>query len=804
MTQVEVLSPAGSMDSFRAAVNAGADAVYVGGSMFGARAYANNFDEEQLKDALDFAHIHGRKVYLTVNTLLKNSEIEEHLYDFLCPAYENGLDAVLVQDFGVFEFIRKNFPDIDIHASTQMTTNGVLSARLLQDKGAARIVTSRELSLEEIRAIRKETSLEIESFVHGALCYCYSGQCLMSSMIGGRSGNRGRCAQPCRLPYTVYDRNGNLLGRKEKHVLSPKDMCALELLPDIIDAGVFSLKIEGRMKSPEYTAGVVSIYKKYAELYLDKGREQYKVEPQDISSLMDLFNRGNFSNGYYFHRNGPEMMSMERPNHQGTKALEVIASGKGKMTVKALNELSPQDVVEVAPEFIWTNGQTRNKGVIFDINIPGNLKVKAGSVFYRIKNNLLLKTIDECWINSNIKEKVQIYGEFRLGERAYANISCNGYYYETYGNIIEQALNSPMDAGQIKKQLVKLGNTEFCADRADITADENIFVPVQELKELRRKLTAGLSQKMVLRRNAEIKKAGMQEELARDRSGSKEKQPCGLLDAVAAISVTVYDVELLNVVLEEQHVKRIYFEMSESSFSELAEIAERIKKAGKEAFLVLPYIFRKKTADIFQKNIVPLKNAGFGGYLIKNLDELQFLMDNEIKGKRILDYNVYRFNDYAGSFFKEMQVDRYTIPLELNKNEISSLDNSDSEMLVYGQLPVMVSAQCIMKNITGCTAHTDKAESVLYLKDRVGKYMPVVNQCAWCYNIIYNASPLNLLDQAEELKKCGISNIRLDLRFVKAEDAGQIIGKAVQAFIYDKETDVKGDFTRGHFLRGVE
>ena len=262
----ELLAPAGSLDICKAVIHAGADAVYLGGSKYGARAFAQNFSESEVLEALDFAHLYGRRIMLTVNTLLKNREMGRKLYEYLKPFYEHGLDAVIVQDYGVFQFVRKYFPELPVHASTQMSVANVQGARFLQKQGAARIVTARELSLPEIRRIYDETGVEIESFIHGALCYCYSGQCLMSSLFGGRSGNRGRCAQPCRLSYQVTDETGKVYHRKEKYPLSPKDLCAVELLPQLCEAGIYSFKIEGRMKSLEYAAGVTGIYRKYLDL----------------------------------------------------------------------------------------------------------------------------------------------------------------------------------------------------------------------------------------------------------------------------------------------------------------------------------------------------------------------------------------------------------------------------------------------------------------------------------------------------------------------------------------------------------
>ena len=308
--EIELLAPAGSYDIAIAAINAGADAIYLGGENFGARANAENLTTEEIIDVLNYAHFNERKVYLTINTLLKNKEIRNDLYDFLCPLYENGLDSVIVQDIGVLSFVKKHFPELKIHASTQMTISGKETVKWLKDLGAERVVLPRELSVDEIKEL-KGTDIEIESFVHGALCYCYSGQCLLSSFIGGRSGNRGRCAQPCRLPYDViYD--GMLINEAdEKYILSPKDICALYLLPDIIDAGVTSLKIEGRMKKKEYVCGVVSIYRKYLDAILDG--EKYEVDEADIKLLMDLFNRHGFNESYFYTKNGREMMSLKEP-----------------------------------------------------------------------------------------------------------------------------------------------------------------------------------------------------------------------------------------------------------------------------------------------------------------------------------------------------------------------------------------------------------------------------------------------------------------------------------------------------------
>ena len=309
---VEILAPAGSMECLRAAVAAGADAIYLGGTKFGARAYAQNLSEEDLVQAIEYVHIHGRKIYMTVNTLLKDRELNE-LYAYLLPYYKAGLDGVIVQDIGAVKFIGEYFPEMPVHASTQMTLTNTLGADFLKRYGITRVVPARELSLKEIRDMKKQTGLEMECFVHGALCYCYSGQCLLSSMIGGRSGNRGQCAQPCRLPYQTE-------GKKPADLMSLKDLCTIDILPELIDAGIDSFKIEGRMKQPEYVYTVVKMYRKYADQYLKlqkegKGKSSYHVSEADKRELLATYQRRGYCEGYYYQHNGKDMVSLKRPKN---------------------------------------------------------------------------------------------------------------------------------------------------------------------------------------------------------------------------------------------------------------------------------------------------------------------------------------------------------------------------------------------------------------------------------------------------------------------------------------------------------
>lgn len=420
----ELLSPAGNWDSFIGVMNAGADAVYLGGDKFNARAYADNFTTKQLVEALQLAHLHGKKIYLTLNTLIKEREFGE-LYDYIAPLYEAGLDGIIIQDFGVLSFCKKFFPEMELHASTQMTVTGSEGVRFLQEQGVCRVVPARELSLEELVRIKKDTGVALETFIHGAICYCYSGQCLFSSFLGGRSGNRGRCAQPCRLPYTVKGREG--------YPLSLKDMCTIELLPKLMDAGIDSFKIEGRMKKPAYAAGVTSIYRKYIDRYLaDPNPAHYQVEKKDLALLSGLYIRSERSEGYYERRNGKEMITLGQPGYVGTD--EALAQ---RMTNEYVRELP---------------GLPIDMEVHLTVGEPAQVKIsleQAGE-------------LQECRIT---------------------------------GNIVQAAQNRPATETDIRKQFAKLGNTPYTLGNFICNIKGAVFVPVGELNALRREAVEALQQK---------------------------------------------------------------------------------------------------------------------------------------------------------------------------------------------------------------------------------------------------------------------------------------------------------------------
>lgn len=518
--EVEILAPAGTYEAFEAAIRSGADAVYAGGNLFGARAYAGNFDEETMIRAIREAHLYGRKLYLTVNTLIKEREMKERLFSFLKPFYENGLDAVLVQDLGALAFIREQFPDLAIHASTQMSVAGALGAGFLKQYGVERVVPARELSLAEIRKMKEETGLEIECFVQGALCYSYSGQCLFSSMLGGRSGNRGQCAQPCRLKYQAEGQ------KKPSCILSLKDIMALEDLPDLIEAGVDSFKIEGRMKKPEYVSETVRVYRKYTDLYLKKGRAGYQVSEEDKQRLMDLYNRGGSCRGYYHVQNGPEMLTPDRSNHAGIHSACVERQKGRSLLAKALVPLQKGDVLEISPKENVTLGQDVKKGGQFQLLVAKGTTVRPRTILARVRNERLIQEIQERIRTAEVRRPVQAKAMFCMDEPSKLILKSGSFSVRVEGSSPQAAKKQAVDRARVERQLRKMGNTPFQIESLEMEMEDGIFIPMQVVNELRRTAAERLEEEILKQYKRSCKRVPMveQEEIQGESLISREGQ----------------------------------------------------------------------------------------------------------------------------------------------------------------------------------------------------------------------------------------------------------------------------------------
>ena len=713
--EFELLAPAGSFEILKAVVKAGADAVYVGGSQFGARAYANNFTEEELLEAIDYVHLRGKKLFLTVNTLFKNNEINESLYEYLLPYYKRGLDAVIVQDFGVIAYIKAHFPDLPIHTSTQMTITGVEGARLLKNLGVERVVLARELSVSEMKEIRNQADVELEAFVHGALCYSFSGQCLFSSMLGGRSGNRGRCAQPCRLPYAVLDEKKKEY-KKESYVLSLKDLCGIEYLQKLREAGVYSLKIEGRMKQASYAAGVVSFYRKYIDL-------EKRVSKEDMQHLYELGNRCGFTTEYFTKHNDKSMITFEKPSYEKSN--------------EALHQ-------KIERTFVGQKHQ---------IPVSGALFIQKGQAL-------------EFYVNT---EKQHAYCS--LGEA-------------------QEAKNKPLSVEDVRERMNKTGESAFYFENLEIQMDDDIFVPNGVLNQLRREALTQLEQQMlaefIREENNVPSNLNKAEIIEQNPSHTKNICSCETREQFEAILLKG---DMIDTIYVDAHM------YDTTAF--LADFGQDIKKAhgaNKEIYLKLPAIFRGHTSKYYQEMKDDICKLDVDGIVVRNYEELSFVKELDCDIKVVLDHNLYTYNDYAKYAFMKYDVERDTIPLELNQKEIRRRNNRNSEMVVYGYYPLMTTAGCVHKNTKVC----DKKSQITYLKDRYNVLFPVKNYCKDCYNVVYNSVPVLLFQEVERLKNMGVSCFRLDFTLESGKEVENILS------LYSEGKGNSMEYTNGHYKRGVE
>lgn len=774
---VELLSPAGSKEAFYGAIHAGADAVYLGGNRFSARAYADNFSTEELVECIRYAHLWGKKVYLTVNTLVKEAEFLE-VCDSVKPCYEAGLDGVIVQDIGVFVSLRRHFPNLELHASTQMTLTGVPGAALLKSMGACRIVPARELGLEEIRDIKNKTGLEIETFIHGAMCYCYSGKCLFSSMLGGRSGNRGRCAQPCRLPYqidTTKERTG------ECFPLSLKDMCTIQHIPKLIEAGIDSFKIEGRMKKPEYVAGVTAIYRKYIDLYyrcLKDGQKdnqaEWKIDKKDLRTLESLYIRSGTQDGYYFKHNGREMITL-------------------------------------------------------------------GSPAYCANDEELLQAIRGRYLEKRPSMPILIRGSFLTGMPAQLTLtlereSKDSLIVTVTGDEVQKAKNQPITAEDIKRRLGKLGNSIFEAKSMEITADKDVFYPVGAINELRREAVKKLEDLLIAAngmsagRKAEEPAFSMETFSTETFFGKTVRVPNeerkrynDLPHGNGSFVFALHTVEQLEAVLafadkaslkqEKLPISRIYIE-GDMLFTEeqnTLDMCSRLKGSMRdslEIILSLPHIIRKRDSAYVEKlSAVFSQNKDiFDGIQVKSIDGMGLW--EQFPGRIYGDAGLYIWNRETLKAWKPF-LSGFCMPLELTSREQRCLiwENGPScEKIIYGRIPMMITANCVAKTASQCGSDGHKEQNNIKLIDRYRKTFPVELNCLHCINIIYNSVPLSLHGELENWKDK--VSFRLDFTIEDRRETTEILDfyKRIRQADFAKniENPPFSEYTTGHEKHGTE
>ena len=761
--EIEILAPAGSMECLKAAVAAGADAIYVGGSMFGARAYANNFTEEELLEAIDYVHLRGKKLFLTVNTLLKNKEIGQELYAYLLPYYKKGLDAVIVQDLGAISFLKKHFPDLPMHTSTQMTITGVEGARVLKELGAQRIVLARELSVPEMKEIKEQTGVELEAFVHGALCYSYSGQCLFSSMLGGRSGNRGRCAQPCRLPYAVLDETKKEY-KKESYVLSLKDLCGIDYLKQLRDAGVYSLKIEGRMKQVSYAAGVVSLYRKYIDL-------EQQISKEDQKQLYELGNRCGFTSVYFEKQNDKSMITFEKPSYEKS------------------NEALHQNI---EARFTGTKSQLPIQGKLCAVqDKPLSLTVFYKDTCISVCKEEVTLAKNKPLLREDVEKRMKKTGDFPFQFDS-LQIEMDDNIFVPNG-ILNQLRREALT--QLEQQLLQ----GFHRNVDDCRVEE--LKHTQSFQDIRNPIGINQHQKNMQKfeRRTSSEAAGVYEQVANADCecqlyvDGKER----LKERESMYIASCETREQFQVLLNCEKISIIYVDAQmyerESFILDLEKDMKATHKANKAYYLKLPAIFRKKTADFYKSKVEALKQLKLQGFVVRNYESIGFVKEYFPKADMVIDHTLYTYNNEAKKAFGEFGILRDTIPLELNKKEIRHRDNQNSEIVIYGYYPLMTTAGCVHKNTTAC----DKKTQITYLKDRYQVLFPVKNYCKDCYNIVYNSVPVSLLKEQKDLKEMQISFFRLDFTVETKKQTEDMIK-------FLEENEIPISCTAGHYKRGVE
>lgn len=803
MRDVELLAPVGSFEALKAAVQNGANAVYLGGKDFGARASANNFDRDELKEAVKYAHIRGVQVFVTTNTLRKENEIEDFL-EYAKFLYDIDVDAIILQDIGMARLIKRELPDFELHASTQMVAHSLEDVKYLESVGFDRVVLAREVTVEEIKYICDNCKADIEVFVHGALCVCYSGQCLMSSMIGNRSGNRGRCAQPCRQRYELIDvYTGEVVNSNGDYLLSPRDLNAIEEIDKVIDAGVHSLKIEGRMKRPEYVATVIDGYRKTIDEYL--ATNKLNVSDETINDLYTIFNR-KFTKGLLLGDVGKDMMNSQLPNNQGLYVGTVVDYNKKakRLKIKLANTLKKGDGINLGGGTIGRiikNGNIETigyKGETIELDFVG--EARKGQIVFKTSDSELMDRVqatftqDKEFVKNIIDAKITI----KLGQKPILTLKDRHSNEATIegDKIVEEAMKVALSKEKVETQLRKLGNTPYELDLLEIELDDNVSLPISLLNQMRRDCIELLDKERVSIKNRKYKnKIVKYKPVQYNRNKQQE------------ISVKVKNLEQLESALE-CGVDRIYYEDTNT----IDKGMSLAMKYNKKVIYSAPRIIRNKEYN----HLAKANNAGVESVQVGNYGSIDYFKDKKLN----IDYYLNAFNSETINYYKEIGADTLCISQELNINEIKETikyTDINIESVVYGYTPLMITEYCPMGVIVrDCKKDKRVAkckESIYALRNSKGDEFRV-SQDIFCRSTIYNSNVTCMLDNLYELHEIGINVLRLDFTL---EDKGTV-KEVIEAYqevlsndyklgtkatkLYNK-LDEKGT-TAGHYYKGVE
>ena len=807
MKKIELLSPVGNMDCMRAAVQNGADAVYFG-SGFSARAFASNFDGDDLKCAIEYAKLRGVQTHLTLNTLIKNDEFE-NAFSVAQMAYNYGIDAIIVQDLGLANLLITSFPNIAIHASTQLTAHNLDGVLSLQDMGFRRVVLSRELTLEEIEYITKNSNVEIETFIHGALCISYSGQCLFSSMVGGRSGNRGKCAQPCRLPFSLIDEKSSKLD--SGYLLSTRDLCGLDFIPNLINAGVTSLKIEGRMKSPEYVATVTRIYRKYIDLAYSN--EPYIVEASDRKLLALAFNRGGFSNGHLSKDYNKNLVFKEKQNNCGLflGTIEKYNAKKGLITFKCAEILHIGDSIATQNEqgsYKISELMLKNTNIkeskCGDVVTIGRMKgnIKPGDKLYKISDSIITSEIRSTFSENSENRKVKLIcnSKFALNKPIELNIKSNSnidVYKDLNINITsskcpEQAKNSGLSKENIIKQFSKTNNTpyEFC--EFNIELEDNLFLPNSVLNELKREALSKVKDFAISNISRNL---GNKSLLSR-------------INFYTEISTSTLKIALLlnNLNLENydnlQKIDKLYIPLK---FFINKNYCDKIKFLSTKAslYIYLPTIMRNNYNKLFANNLENIiTNFDIHGFVVSNISGLYIIKKLTEKYNKnfefISNYTLNVYNSYSAYELQKRGITTVTLSPELDKEGLISLCNStsNSELIVYGNLPLMNMNYCLFGTSNKCYSnckHTCNSNNKYYLNDRMNVNFRIIPDNIDTVTTIYNCKITSIASD-----EFNVSSLRIDI----LDESIDEINKIINTVKLRKKLEGK-NYTNGNLQREI-
>ena len=796
MRDVELLAPVGSFEALKAAVQNGANAVYLGGKDFGARASANNFDRDELKEAVKYAHIRGVQVFVTTNTLRKENEIEDFL-EYAKFLYDIDVDAIILQDIGMARLIKRELPDFELHASTQMVAHSLEDVKYLESVGFDRVVLAREVTVEEIKYICDNCKADIEVFVHGALCVCYSGQCLMSSMIGNRSGNRGRCAQPCRQRYELIDvYTGEVVNSNGDYLLSPRDLNAIEEIDKVIDAGVHSLKIEGRMKRPEYVATVIDEY---------LATNKLNVSDETINDLYTIFNR-KFTKGLLLGDVGKDMMNSQLPNNQGLYVGTVVDYNKKakRLKIKLANTLKKGDGINLGGGTIGRiikNGNIETigyKGETIELDFVG--EARKGQIVFKTSDSELMDRVqatftqDKEFVKNIIDAKITI----KLGQKPILTLKDRHSNEATIegDKIVEEAMKVALSKEKVETQLRKLGNTPYELDLLEIELDDNVSLPISLLNQMRRDCIELLDKERVSIKNRKYKnKIVKYKPVLYNRNKQQE------------ISVKVKNLEQLESALE-CGVDRIYYEDTNT----IDKGMSLAMKYNKKVIYSAPRIIRNKEYN----HLAKANNAGVESVQVGNYGSIDYFKDKKLN----IDYYLNAFNSETINYYKEIGADTLCISQELNINEIKETikyTDINIESVVYGYTPLMITEYCPMGVIVrDCKKDKRVAkckESIYALRNSKGDEFRV-SQDIFCRSTIYNSNVTCMLDNLYELHEIGINVLRLDFTLEDKETVKEVIEAYQEVLSNDyklatkatklyNKLDEKGT-TAGHYYKGVE